>query len=158
MAAKTSIQIRALELADFTFVRDLAAQQPTFSIPPSFILWVLGKGNPKLCLLAVDGEGQRLGYLLALSTTDPANSVYVWQLASSTPHATKALLQELYRTVSELSTDKVLFSAVPDSVEFRAIRQYVMEVSGSEVTALGRLPELVSPVEAEYYVRLDRQM
>ncbi len=99
-AKSSHINVRRLEFGDFAFVRSLAAEQPNFTIPPPYVLWLLLKIRKNVCLVAEDQRVGPLAYLLAIPD-EPPGSLYVWQLAASangkrlgaTPH----LLLELRR-------------------------------------------------------------
>ena len=94
------IHIRRLEVSDFAFVRGLASEQPNFTIPPPYVLWLLLKIRRNVCLIAEDDRVGPVAYLLAVPV-QPSNSLYVWQLAASEKGkrggAVLQLLRELQR-------------------------------------------------------------
>src|ERR1039457_6680692 len=78
----SQFSVRRLQVTDFTFVRDLAAVQPNFTIPPFYVLWLLLKIKSNIALIAEAENVGPVGYLLAFPVEPPA-SFYVWQLATS---------------------------------------------------------------------------
>jgi hypothetical protein len=78
-------QIRAVELTDFPFIRSLASQFPTFTVPSEYILWFLTRFHPDYCRVLEQDEGDLKAYLLAMRTSDPPDGIAIWQVAAATP-------------------------------------------------------------------------
>src|SRR6185437_8623680 len=51
MTPTSKISVRSLEVRDFSFVRELSSSQPNFTIPPPYVLWLLTRISPELCLV-----------------------------------------------------------------------------------------------------------
>lgn len=157
--SENELLIRPLAVGDFTFVRELAAQQPNFTIPPPFVLWLFLKVRTGLSLVALNHSGDLLGYVLAMPVEDPPNSVYVWQLAttkgSKKAGAGMRLLEELKKALLTADFATVIFSASEGSAELRAIRQSVSQLVQREVKMVRRVPLIVAPAENEYQIRLN---
>ena len=156
--AKPAIHVRKLEVADFSFVRDLAALQPNFTIPPPYVLWLLLKIKGDVCLLAESESGVPLAYLLAVPVDEPANSLYVWQLATSSQgqnaDAVFGLLLEMYEVTKKLGIATVIFSAQPGSPSLRAVQKYLFKILRKKPVRTVVLPAIVAPDESEYKIDL----
>jgi hypothetical protein len=153
------IHIRRLEFSDFAFVRGLASEQPNFTIPPPYVLWLLLKVHKNVCLVAEDDRVGPVAYLLAIPVLPP-DSLYVWQLAASDKgkrvNAARHLLQELRRQSLHMHIRRVMFSTLPKSPMFRAIRRYAAALFGARLEVNSELPSLIAPGESEYRVELAR--
>src|SRR6266567_2192590 len=112
------IHVRSLEIGDFAFVQDLASKQPTFTVPPIYVLWLMLRIKGAICLIAEHSNGDPAAYLIAVPVEGPAESLFIWQLASSKDsqqqRATMAVLMELRNTVLNLGIERIMFSAVPN--------------------------------------------
>jgi hypothetical protein len=151
------ILIRRLEFSDFAFVRGLASEQPNFTIPPPYVLWLLLKVHKNVCLVAEDDRIGPVGYLLAIPV-HPPGSLYVWQLAASDKgkrvNAIRQLLQELRRISLQARTRRMMFSTLPKSPTFRAIQRYAAILFGARLEVNGAVPSMIAPGESEYRVEL----
>src|SRR5437764_1269512 len=119
MSKTSHIHVRPLEIGDFTFVRDLASKQRTFTVPPLYILWLMLRIKGAISLVAEHTSRGPLAYLLAVPVEGPEDSIFVWQLAASKgpgqANATLALLVEFRNMVGELAVSHIMFSSVPNS-------------------------------------------
>ncbi len=159
MPTASRIRVRRLEVADFSFVRDLAAKQPNFTIPPPYVLWLLLKIKGDVCLVAEHDMDGPVAYLLAVPIDTPADSLYVWQLAASQQSRRHDkpvfdLLLELHRTCRRLRIRSVIFSATPGSAAFRTIRRYLWKILSIRPEVTSVLPGIVAPNETEYRVEV----
>lgn len=158
MSDISHVHVRQLEFGDFDFVRELASHQPSFTVPPPYVLWLLLRIKGSVCLVAEHSNQGPVGYVLAVPMDAPSNALYVWQLAASTTgehsQAPLALLSELHRITQRLRIHTVAFSAVPGSSAYRAVQHSVWKICATKPEATGRLPAFVSPNETEYCVRL----
>lgn len=157
--ARSKIHVRRLEVADFSFVRDLAAKQSNFTIPPPYVLWLLLKIKGDICLVAEHDTYGPVAYLLAVPVESPPASVYIWQLASSDRgkryKAAYELMVELRKLTRALGTRSVIFSALPGSAAYRAVRRYARELASSNAELTTVLPTIVAPGEHEFRVDLN---
>src|ERR1019366_5719000 len=78
-----SVIVRPLVPGDFEFVRSLAATVPGYTVCPPYVLWMLSRLHGHFCAVAMARDQSRLGYLLAMSASDPSDAVFVWQLAAT---------------------------------------------------------------------------
>lgn len=158
MSNNSHIHVRNLEVGDFDFVRDLASQQPNFTVPPPYVLWLLLRIKGAITLIAEDSHEGPVSYLLAVPVETPENCLYIWQLATKeTSHQsdfTVALLAHLRGLLSHSHLQLVAFSAIPDSPAFRAFRLYAVRFGASVPTPAARLPQSVEAQEGEYHVRI----
>ena len=84
-------RIRSIEPSDFPFIRSLAAEFPTFTVPSEYVLWLFTRFHPEYCrVLEQEPSGLR-AYLLAMPTSDPANGIAIWQVAATKPNHAFAL-------------------------------------------------------------------
>ncbi|MCU1284077.1 MAG: hypothetical protein JWO13_427 [Acidobacteriales bacterium] len=158
MPPKRDIIVRPVRVEDFQFIRDLAARQPNFTIPPAYVLWLLLRIKGDICLIAEDDRGNLLAYLLAVPIESPEKSLYVWQLASAEAGAEQGavyqLLLRLRDLCRKLGTQSVIFSALADSSEFRVVRQHLSTILGKHPKMTAQLPPLIAPDEAEFRIDL----
>lgn len=154
MPVASHIHIRQLEVGDFGFVRELAAKQPTFTVPPPYVLWLLLKIKDAVCLVAEHSSNGLIAYLLSVPVEGPAKTLYVWQLATcekgTRTDATVALLVEFRRIARELHIRRIAFSSTPASSRFRAIRRHVANVFSVTPEPISSVPSLVCPNEQEF--------
>ncbi len=159
MRPSKCIRIRPLEVPDFRFVRRLAAKQTNFTIPPLFVLWLLKQTNARSCIVAEHVKLGPVAYLLSLPVSAPRGKVlYVWQLAVSASGrrtgAINVLLLALRTLVRRMRVQSLLFTAVPDSPEFRAIRRYAYTLSADMPRSHQVLPSIVSRNEREFILKV----
>lgn len=158
MSPQREITVRAVQVKDFQFIRDLAANQPNFTIPPSYVLWLLLRIKGDVCLLAEDRSGQRLAYLLAVPIEAPANSLYVWQLAGVDQPDMEGVIHEVLRELDKSAKTQgiksLIFSAIPTSPSFRKIRLYIARIWNTEPGHVRTLPDIIAPDETEFQVDL----
>lgn len=117
--------IRPVEPKDFGFIRSLAAEFPTFSVPSEYILWFLTRFHPDYCRVLEHDSGDLKAYLLAMPTSDPPNGIAIWQVAASIPNRPFALeyFAAYLRDIAERTgVTTISFTASPDSASHRLIR------------------------------------
>jgi len=151
------IRVRPLEVSDFRFVRRLALKQTNFTVPPLYILWLLKQTNARSCLVADHVKFGPVAYVLSLLVSKPKRKVlYVWQLAVSASGRRTGALDELLlglrSFVRRTRTRSLLFTAVPYSPEFRAIRRYAYTLSARGLRPSQKLPTIVSRNEREFVI------
>jgi len=160
MPNTSHIHVRPLEISDFSFVQDLASKQERFTVPPTYVLWLLLRIKGAISLVAEHSTRGPLAYLLAVPVDGPEDSMFIWQLAVSKgaerTNATLALLAQFRDTVEELKVRNIIFSSVPNSSAFRAIRRYASKVFSSEPKAINALPPAVDAKESEFLLDLCR--
>ena len=149
------IRIRPLEVSDFRFVRRLASKQSNFTVPPLFVLWLLKQTNSRSCMVAEHTKLGPVAYLLSLPVNGPRRKIlYVWQLAASASGrrtgAINVLLLALRTYVRRTRVHSLLFTAVPSSPEFRAIRRYAYILSADMPRTHQEVPSIISRNEHEF--------
>lgn len=146
-------RIRPIEPGDFSFIRSLAAEFPTFTVPSEFVLWFLSRFHPDYCQVLEQESGSLKGYFLAMPTSNPRNGIAIWQVAATKPiHAFAleyfaAYLREL---VERTGTTSVFFTMPEASASLRLIRSLARQFGNCEVTQLASVPA----GQAEYEFRL----
>ena|ERR1700730_10269116 len=158
MPNASHIHVRPLEIGDFEFVRDLASKQRNFTIPPIYVLWLMLRIKGAISLVAEHSRRGPLAYLLAVPVDGPEDSMFVWQLAVSKgperEKATLVLLTQFNNIVRDLAVRNIVFSSVPNSAAFRAIRRYASKVFSSAPMAVNALPPAVDSKESEFLLDL----
>jgi hypothetical protein len=153
----SELHVRRLQIKDFAFVRDLASKQPNFTIPPPYVLWLLLKIRRSVALIVEREDSGPTGYLLAVPVAQP-KTLYVWQLATSKRdkrgEGTLLLLSQLRSIATRQNASFIMFSTVPGSATYRAIRRSVLKISGAVPELLSPIPTIIAPHESEYCVRL----
>jgi len=153
------VRVRPMEIDDFRFIQRLASKQFQFTRPPRYVLWLLKRTNSRSCMVAEDATHGLAGYLLSLPVnTSREKSLYVWQLAASPRgrrnDAIHLLLLALRKLVRRTRVRSVVFTAVSDSPEYRAIRRYAKALSGGAPRCARSLPSSVSKNEDEFVIRV----
>jgi len=153
------IRVRPLQVSDFRFVRRLASKQPNFTSPPNYVLWLLKQTNSRSCMVVEHAKLGPVAYLLSLPVDlSRGRTLYVWQFAASASGrrtgAIHLLLLALRKLARRMRLRSLLFTAIPDSPEFRAIRRYAYTLSGGVPRAHQRLPSTVSRNECEFILKV----
>ena len=157
MAKPSHIHVRPLEIADFVFVQELASKQPNFTIPSTYVLWLLLRIKGAVCLIAETPEEGPIAYLLAVPVEAPTESLFVWQMASIAKvrkQGSLSLLKVLKDLAHERKVETISFSAEPQSAAYRLIRQYTNKLVARVPQLSFALPFVVAPRESEYRVNL----
>jgi hypothetical protein len=155
------IRVRRLTVADFRFIRRLAAKQDGFTVPPPYVLWLLKRTNSRSCMIVEHVKSGPVAYLLSILLCEPREKVlYVWQLAASKQGmrtgAIDVALLALRAFVRRAGVRKVLFTVDPESPKFRAIRTYAYSLSAAGVRQGQLLPDPISRHEREYVIKVNR--
>jgi hypothetical protein len=136
-------RIRPLEPKDFAFIRSLAAEFPTFTVPSEYVLWFLMRFHPQYCQVLEEKSGELKAYLLAMPTSNPPNGIAIWQVAAATPNRAFALeyfAAYLHDLVERTHAPSVFFTASPDSASLRLIRSLASQFANCEVEQLNPVP------------------
>ena len=153
------VRVRPLKISDFRFIRRLASKQAGFTVPPLYVLWLLSQTNSRSCIVAEHVQLGPVAYLLSLPVNGPRKKVlYVWQLAASKSGvrvgAVDVLLLALRSFMRREGVRRVLFTSVPDSPHFRAIRRYAYSLFRSGLRSQQILPAFISRKEREFIMRV----
>ncbi len=158
MPTKSHVHVRQMEVGDFEFVRELAAKQPGFTVPPPYVLWLILRVKDAICLVAENSSDGLMAYLLAVPVQDPLKTLHVWQLASAeasnSGNAPLALVRKLRSIARRLGIRRVTFSSVPNSPSFRAARRLTSKVFSATVKQGSVLPTSVGDKECQYQFEL----
>jgi len=99
-----------------------------------------------------------LGYLLAMATSDPADAVFVWQLAATFRgrrlKAQDRLASYLNEAIHARGLNQVLFTSVPNSATERSVMSLTKRVFSAAPRMTQNLPESVGQNEREYVFSL----
>ena len=148
-----NVRIRPLEPGDFNFIRSLAAEFPTFTIPSEYLLWFLFHFHPDYCRILEQESGGSKAYLLGLPTTTPRNGIAIWQVAATAPNRPFALeyfAAYLSELIERTGTTSVFFTMSKDSASLRLIRSLAKKFGDCEVVRLASVPS----GQGEYEFRL----
>src|ERR1700676_806202 len=77
------VLVRPIRLSDFRFIRGLSATIDGYTVPPPYVLWMLGRFQGELCLIAEDPNREPLGYMLAMSVGLGSSEIFIWQLVTN---------------------------------------------------------------------------
>lgn len=136
--------IRPIEPKDFQFIRSLAAEFPTFTVPSEYVLWFFSHFHPDYCRVIEQQPGLLKAYLLAMPTTAPRNGIAIWQVAAAAnPNQAFALeyfsayLREL---VERIDATSISFTASQDLATLRLIQSLARQFFDCEVAQLDSVP------------------
>ena len=136
--------IRAIEPKDFVFIRSLAAEFPTFTVPSEYILWFFIRFHPDFCQVLEQVSGDLKAYLLAMPTSDPQNGIAIWQVAAVQPNRAFALeyfTAHLCDLVERTGATSISFTIQQESAaSLRLIRSLAKQFFDSEVVQLNSVP------------------
>ncbi len=153
-----SMIVRPLAPEDFEFVHSLSKVIAGYTICPRYLLWMLIRFHGQFCAVAVAPDESRLGYLLAMPGSDPARTVFVWQLAVNFRGrrllAQDRLASYLKAAVHSRGTTRISFTSVPNSAAERSVRSLAKRIFYATPRMIGRLPTSVSQKECEYSLSL----
>src|ERR1700722_3152925 len=138
-----NMHIRPIEPKDFAFIRRLAAEFPTFTVPSEYVLWFFTRFHPDYCRAIEEVPGNLKAYLLAMPTSDPPNGIAIWQVAAAKPNHAFALeyFTAYLRELADLADAKsISFTARKDPINLRLIRSLAKQFFGSAVAELNSVP------------------
>lgn len=152
------VRIRRMKVGDHRFVARLAATQAQFTVPSRYLLWMLCKTQPGLCLIAESGTGRRLGYVLGLFAGASGGAIFLWQLAV-TPGAQsagvgRALAFQLGDLARRRNVSEIRFTVIPHSSSVRWARDAAGSLLNQPVEVLSRVPKAVNDLERECRIRV----
>ena len=149
--------IRAIETKDFAFIRSLAAEFPTFTVPSEYLLWFLTRFHPSYCRVIEQGPGRSLkAYLLAMPTSDTQNGIAIWQVAAAKPDHAFALeyfAAHLCQLAELTKASSISFTARKDPGSLRLIRSLAKQFFNCGVTELNPVPAGQGECEFQLVIR-----
>jgi len=137
-------RIRSIEPNDFAFIRSLAAEFSTFTIPSEYILWFLSRFHSEYCRVLEQESGGLKAYLLAMPTSNPRNGIAIWQVAATKPNHAFALeyfadyLRDL--AVRAGATSILFTTSQESSSSLRLIRSLASQFFDCDVVQLNSVP------------------
>lgn len=149
-------KIRPIEPKDFLFIRSLAAEFSTFTVPSEYLLWFLTRFHPDYCRVIEQGNGNLKAYLLAMPTSDPPNGIAIWQIAAAEPNHPFSLeyfaayLREL---ADHTNAKSISFTTRKYPVSLRLIRSLATQFFNCALVELHSVPT----GQEEYEFRLSIQ-
>jgi hypothetical protein len=135
--------IRAIEPEDFAFIRSLAAEFPTFTVPSEYLLWFLSRFHPSYCRVIEQGPGSLKAYLLAMPSSEPQNGIAIWQVAAAASDHSFALeyfaayLREL---VGRSGATSISFTTPKASASLRLIRSLAKQFFDCDAIQVDSVP------------------
>lgn len=115
--------LKKINGGDFAFVQGLASKQRSFTVPSSYILWMLTKMYPEFCVVATDSGGRRVGYFLAIAN-HLTSTAFVWQIFCNDKGKNKFaefILREMGRVAPKEGLKKIRFTMYPRVAKFWGI-------------------------------------
>ena len=147
-------RIRSMEPRDFAFVRSLAAEFSTFTVPSEYVLWFFTQFHPEYCQVLEQESGDLRAYLLAMPTSNPGNGIAIWQVAATTPNHPFALeyfAAYLRDLADRTGATSILFTTQQESLaSLRLIRSLAKQFFDCDVVQLNSVPS----GQGEYEFRL----
>jgi hypothetical protein len=146
-------RIRPVEPKDFAFIRSLAGEFPTFTIPSEYVLWFLARFHPDFCRVLEQESGDLKAYLLAMPTSNPRDGVAIWQVAATKPNHAFALeyfAAYLRDLADRTGTTSISFTMQQNSVSLRLIQSLAKQFFKCDAAQLGSVPT----GQGEYEFRL----
>jgi hypothetical protein len=138
-----NIRIRPIEPRDFEFIRSLAAESRTFTVPSVYVLWFLTRYHPDYCRVIEQQSGSPKAYLLAMPTSNPPNGIAIWQIAAAEPNHPFALeyfaayLRDLVERTCAVS---ISFTTEQSSASLRLIRSLAKRFFDCDTVQLDSMP------------------
>jgi hypothetical protein len=154
-----NMRIRSVEPEDFAFIRSLAAELPSFTVPPEYVLWFLTRFHPDYCRVIEQESGNKKAYLLAMPTSDPPNGIAIWQVAATKPNHPFALeyfAAYLRDLVERTGTTSIFFTMSKASASLRLIRSLARQFGDCEVVQLNSVPAGQDEYEFQLSIRLQK--
>jgi hypothetical protein len=141
--AHLKTRIRSIETKDFAFIRSLAGEFSTFTVPSEYILWFLTRFHPEYCRVLEQESGDLKAYILAMPTSNPRRGIAIWQVAAAVPNHPFALeyfTAHLRDLVERSGATSISFTTKKDSASLRLIRSLAKQFFDCEVVQLRSVP------------------
>ena len=136
-------RVRPIGPGDFAFIRGLAAEFRTFTVPSEYVLWFFTHFHPDFCRVLEHESGDLKAYLLSMPTSAPRNGLAIWQVAAAKPNQSFALeyfAAYLRDLVDRNGITSVSFTASQDDARLRLIRSLAEHFIDGEVVQLNAVP------------------
>ena len=130
------VRIRQMTNADFSFVQNLAGEEKTFTVPSEYILWMLHKLYPEVCLVVVNSDENQIGYLIGL-INDTEHTLFIWQLAVTPRGGEEDAATSLLEQVKQVMVNKNL-TRLSFTMQSRVARLWGYQAG---LRVFGALPE-----------------
>lgn len=135
-------RIRSIEPNDFPFIRSLAAEFSTFTVPSEYVLWFFSRFHPEYCRVLEEEFGGLRAYLLAMPTSNPANGIAIWQVAAANPNEAFALeyfAAYLRDLADRTGITSAFFTTQESTASLRLIRS-LAKLFGCDLEQLNPIP------------------
>jgi hypothetical protein len=137
-------RIRSIDPNDFPFIRSLAANFSTFTVPSEYVLWFFTRFHPEYCRVLEQESGGLSAYLLAMPTSNPADGIAIWQVAATTPNHAFALeyfASYLRELADRTGAASIFFTAQQESLpSLRLIRSLAKQFFDCDLVRLNSVP------------------
>lgn len=153
--------IRDLLPDDANSIQDIATITGGFTIPSSYLIWMLSRTQKPFCKVQVDDDGNLRGYVLAIRSADP-EEIFVWQIGLALQSRLDALrtATELFGSLFEAAVSCGVSSArcsVSPGSRLKMLQRIVGSVSAASMSPTGE--EVVADdgtYEVEYVITRGR--
>ena len=136
-------RIRSMEPKDFDFIRSLAAEFPTFTVPSDYVLWFLTRFHPKYCRVLEKDSGGLRAYLLAMPTSNPENGIAIWQVAATKlnqPFALEYFASYLRDLADNTGAASVFFTTQKESLSSLRLIRSLAKLFNCDLEQLNPVP------------------
>ncbi len=135
--------IRPIQPKDFSFIRSLAAEFQTFTVPSEYLLWFFTRFHPAYCRVVEAESGNLKAYLLAMPSSEPPNGIAIWQVAadfSDRSFALEYFAAYLRDLVGNSGATSISFTTQNPSASLRLIRSLAKQFFGCDAIAVDSVP------------------
>lgn len=95
------ITFRHLTHDDVPTLRRLASKSPPLGLHTAFTYWLVGHYFGDYSLLALDGDGTELGYVMCITKRDETDLLYVWQIGVLPQYRRQKIAEKLLDAIYE---------------------------------------------------------
>jgi hypothetical protein len=121
---------RELTPADEAGIRAIAQQTEGFTVPSTYVIWMLSKTQESLCRVVSNGDNSLMGYCLALACTC-REEAFLWQIGVSggglkTKIAViQSLIGDCVEQARKIGIRRAFFTALPVRISYlnRCLRE-----------------------------------
>ena len=139
----SDMQIRPIEPKDFSFIRSLAAEFQTFTVPSEYLLWFFTRFHPGYCRVIEAESGNLKAYLLAMPSSEPPNGIAIWQVAADFSNHSFALeyfAAYLRDLVGHSGATSISFTSQDASASLRLIRSLARQFFDCDTVVINSVP------------------
>jgi hypothetical protein len=123
-------ETRELTPADEAGVRAIAQQTPGFTVPSTYVIWMLSKTQESLCRVVSNGDNSLMGYCLALACTC-REEAFLWQIGvnggglKTKIVVIQSLIGDCVEQARKIGIRRAFFTALPVRISYlnRCLRE-----------------------------------